>query len=68
MATKEPPLTVYGVRSYEHQGAPRADWTPIGVAFKNRDGSLALKLDYIPTGDARILVRERAEKAEEGEE
>ena len=47
-------------------------WTRIGTAFKNRDGSLNLRFDYLPADLAgtTIQVRERravAPEAPEGE-
>ena len=40
-------------------------WTRIGTAFKNRDGSLNLRFDYLPTdlGATTIQVRERRTEA-----
>ncbi len=35
----------------------RSYWTKIGVGFTNRDGSLTLKLDALPT-NATLQVRE----------
>ena len=36
-------------------------WTRIGTAFRNRDGSLNLRFDYLPAnlGGTTIQVRER---------
>lgn len=49
---------VYGVT--ERKG--ESYWTRIGVAFENKDGSLNLKLDFVPTSpDTTIQVREQSE-------
>jgi hypothetical protein len=38
-------------------------WTQIGVAFVNKDGSLTLKLNYIPTDPSiNIMIREPRER------
>lgn len=37
------------VREYESQGQARSQWTRIGTAFVNKDGSIGLALDAIPT-------------------
>ena len=36
----------------------RSRWTKIGVGLVNRDGSLALLLDVLPAGQARLQVRD----------
>lgn len=33
-------------------------WNRIGAAFVNRDGSLSVKLDAVPVGDARMHIRD----------
>lgn len=40
-------------------------WTRIGTAFRNRDGSLNLRFDYLPAdlGATTIQVRERRSDA-----
>lgn len=38
-------------------GEEKTKWTRIGVAFKNRDGSLNVQLNYLPI-DGRFQIRE----------
>jgi len=45
-----PDGAVYGI--IERPGLEKAFWSRIGVAFKNKDGSINLKLDFLPTDPA----------------
>ena len=44
--SKGPDGAVYGI--VERPGLEKAFWSRIGVAFKNRDGSINLKFDFFP--------------------
>lgn len=58
-----PSHTLFAVTQTE--GAEKADWTPLGVAFTNKDGSLSIPFDEgktPPTG-ARLVLRKRQPKA-----
>lgn len=57
---------IYGIREYEAGGEKKAKWTLIGRAFVNRDDSLNLSFDYIPTGNIQIQVRPFFERKDEG--
>lgn len=61
-----PSHTLFAVTQGENQ--EKADWTPIGVAFTNKDGSLAISFDEgkaAPQG-ARLILRQRKAKAVTG--
>ncbi len=62
-------LDVMGITNYEdRQGETRSWWTKIGSAFWNKDGSLNVKLDYIPTSPKQtIQIRPPREKKEVGQ-
>ncbi|MDA2933235.1 hypothetical protein MYX82_02715 [Acidobacteria bacterium AH-259-D05] len=57
-------LIVYIIR----EGEERDYWNRCGVAFRNKDGSLNMKLDLFP--DVRFQIREpkQREKGERGGE
>ena len=44
--SNHPDGAVYGI--VERPGHEKGFWSRIGVAFKNRDGSINLKLDFFP--------------------
>ena len=50
----------------------QSDWTRIGVAFVNRDGSLSVQLDFIPSDpEVSIHIREprtREDAPEQGQQ
>ena len=48
-------MAIFGVV----KGGERSYWTRIGTAFTNRDGSLNLKLHYIPTHFAEATIQLR---------
>ena len=50
-------LAVYAIP--ESTNGERAWWTKIGVAFTNRDGSIAILLDALPLGTNKLQVREQ---------
>ena len=50
----------------ERQGADRAFWVKVGACFSNRDGSLNVYLDALPT-NGRLQIREKTESNENGE-
>jgi len=47
-------LAVYAI--VERNG--KTYWLKVGAAFTNRDGSINLHLDAVPTGSGRLQVRE----------
>ena len=49
----QPDGAVYGI--VERPGQEKAFWSRIGVVFKNRDGSINLKLDFFPRDPATGL-------------
>ncbi len=54
-ATKRP-LAVYAI--IDRKDKPPY-WLKLGAAFTNRDGSMTLLLDAVPTGTSRLQVREQ---------
>jgi len=54
-------LGVYAIP--ESRDGEKKFWTRIGVAFTNRDGSIAILLDALPLGTNRLQVREMREDA-----
>jgi hypothetical protein len=52
-STKEPSLHAYHVRDGKDG---KGFWTPIGAAWKNKDGGFSLQLDCLPL-DGRIVCR-----------
>ena len=53
---------VYGI--IERPGQEKAFWSRIGVAFKNRDGSINLLLDFFPRDPGTGLQVRWAEEEE----
>jgi hypothetical protein len=49
-------LAVYAIP--ESKDGEKAFWPRIGVAFPNRDGSIAILLDALPLGTNRLQIRE----------
>jgi hypothetical protein len=49
-------LAVYAIP--ESKDGEKSFWPRIGVAFPNRDGSIAILLDALPLGTNRLQVRE----------
>jgi hypothetical protein len=63
-----PTHTLFAVVQGDEQD--KADWTPIGVAFTNKDGSLSILFDegkIAPEG-ARLILRKRKAKAAQSAE
>ena len=54
-------LAVYAIN--EKDGERAAWWQKIGMAFTNRDGSIAIYLDALPLGTNKLQVREAREEA-----
>jgi hypothetical protein len=54
-ATKRP-LAVYAIIDRKDKNPY---WLKLGAAFTNRDGSLTLLLDAVPTGTNRLQIREQ---------
>jgi hypothetical protein len=52
-------LAVYAINEKEGE---RAWWQKIGLAFTNRDGSIAIYLDALPLGTNKLQVREQREE------
>jgi hypothetical protein len=53
-------LAVYAVP--DSKDGEKTFWPKIGVAFRNRDGSIAILLDALPLGTNRLQVREPKER------
>lgn len=53
----EKPLTVYAI---EDNGPAKKYWREVGVAWRNRDGSLNVKLYMLPL--LQLQIRERKPK------
>lgn len=60
---KYPSHTLFAVTQTAEDA--KADWTPLGVAFTNKDGSLSLIFDEGKTAPAgaRLVLRSRRQKA-----
>jgi hypothetical protein len=54
-------LGVYAIP--ESRDGEKKYWPRIGMAFTNRDGSIAILLDALPIGTSRLQVREMREDA-----
>lgn len=63
-AVSRKPLAVYSI--VEREGLDRAIWTRVGSAFKNRDGSMNVHLDALPT-NGKLHVREQDPNRNRGE-
>jgi hypothetical protein len=57
-------LAVYAVP--ESKDGEKSFWPRIGVAFRNRDGSIAILLDALPLGTNKLQVRESFKEREDG--
>jgi hypothetical protein len=58
-------LAVLAVGEYtDKEGTKRTRWTRIGAAFRNRDGSLTLRLSALPLGTDKLQVREERQDGE----
>jgi hypothetical protein len=57
-------LAVYAIP--ESKDGAKSFWPKIGVAFTNRDGSIAILLDALPLGTNRLQVRELRDEARAG--
>jgi hypothetical protein len=55
-------LAVYAIP--ESKDGEKSYWPRIGVAFPNRDGSIAILLDALPLGTNRLQVRELRDAAD----
>jgi len=64
----KPYKVVYGIRKtgLTEEGQEREQWTQIGVAFPNQDGSLNLFLHYLPTDltQTRLHIRDPKPRAD----
>lgn len=56
--SKRPTHTAYTVRESKDGG--KGYWIEVGAAWTNRDGSLSITLDAMPT-NGRLVIRERSE-------
>jgi len=54
-------LAVYAIN--EKEGDKASWWQKIGIAFTNRDGSIAIYLDALPLGTNKLQVREQRDEA-----
>lgn len=59
MSPENKRLAVFAIN--QRDGADRAFWTKVGVAFRNRDGSLNIVLEALPT-NGKLHVREANEE------
>jgi hypothetical protein len=57
-------LAVYAIN--EKEGDKAAWWQKIGMAFTNRDGSIAIYLDALPLGTNKLQVREQRDDGRAG--
>lgn len=57
MPDKPQPLVVWAI---EDNGGEKKYWHEVGVAFRNQDGSLNLKLYMLPL--LKLQIRERTQK------
>ncbi len=57
-------LAVYAIN--EKEGERAAWWQKIGIAFTNRDGSIAIYLDALPLGTNKLQIREQRDDAHAG--
>jgi hypothetical protein len=57
-------LAVYAIN--EKDGERAAWWQKIGMAFTNRDGSIAIYLDALPIGTNKLQVREQRDEGRAG--
>jgi len=57
-------LAVYAIN--EKDGDRGAWWQKIGMAFTNRDGSIAIYLDALPLGTNKLQIREQRDEARAG--
>lgn len=63
-----PYKVVYGIRKTgltDEEGQEREQWTQIGVAFPNQDGSLNVILHYLPTDLTQTRIHIRDPRARE---
>jgi hypothetical protein len=56
-------MEIFGVVRRGEGKAGRGFWTRIGTAFKNRDGSLNLRFDFLPADLASTTIQVREPKA-----
>ena len=60
---------LYGVRNFtDREGEDRSQWTRIGTAFQNQDGSWNLRFDYLPTDRTATVQMRPVKSGEEGAE
>jgi hypothetical protein len=57
-------LAVYAIN--EKDGDRAAWWQKIGMAFTNRDGSIAIYLDALPIGTNKLQIREQRDEGRSG--
>jgi hypothetical protein len=57
-------LAVYAIN--EKEGERAAWWQKIGLAYTNRDGSIAIYLDALPIGTNKLQIREQREEGRGG--
>jgi hypothetical protein len=61
-----PYKVVYAIRKINDDEKGKGQWTKIGAAFPNKDGSLSVTLDFVPTdlGKTKIHIRDPHPKEE----
>ena len=62
----KPYKVVYGV--VKREGMEKSFWTRIGAAWENRDGSVNVKLDFLPTSMETTLQIRDPRPSEDGDE
>jgi hypothetical protein len=56
-------LIAYALTKYQKDGEEKTKWTPVGTAWKNKDGSLNVELEALPVS-GRLQIRQAEEKKE----
>lgn len=59
-------LAVYAINEKDKDGEKASWWQKIGLAFTNRDGSIAIYLDALPLGTNKLQVREQRDEPRPG--
>lgn len=61
MIPTPPSLVVYTERARSGPQGQHTEWVRIGIAWHNRDGSIAVRLDAFPI-DGAMQIREEASR------
>lgn len=57
-------LQVWALTEYQRNGETRTNWTLVGRALKNKDGSLAVFLDCLPLS-GKLQIRKRKDQEDD---